>query len=255
MTPLPRLFLQLLQALVLLLAGGCIGAASALAAEPPGAAVQTAAPNGDWMSYRDAYRAMIRFEKYGKPKQLIQSHFRVVPKEEGVSLDGVRLTLTGPSGSLNLLLDAAGRAVFPFLKSAFDENARLQLNRSGDRYTMQQAVSIIPRADGIYDVADLQAACEQTLAYLRDIGKPGMQGRKCIGVRFAYPRQGDDPQVSLRGGEHKDGPLQIEEAPAFTGDAAPLFKTVTYRFAQRPEKSQGQIHTQQRPVAITAVFD
>jgi len=255
MNPIRRLFPQLLRPLALLLAGGCVVAADVPAAEPAGAALQAAAPNGDWMSYRDAYRTMIRFEKHGKPKQLIQSHFRIVPKEDGVSLDGVRLTLTGPSGSLNLMLDAAGRAVFPFLKSAFDENARLQLNRSGDRYTMQQAVSIIPRADGIYDVADLQTACEQTLAYLRDIGKPGMQGRKCAGVRFAYPRQADDPQVSLRGGEHRDAMLPTEEAPAFAGDAAPLFKTATYRFAQRPEKSQGQIHTQQRPVAITAVFD
>ena len=31
------------------------------------------APDGDWVSYRDAYRAMVVFEKYGRPKHLIQN--------------------------------------------------------------------------------------------------------------------------------------------------------------------------------------
>lgn len=254
-----RLLLHLLQRLVLLAAvaiGVGIGAAAdARATEGAAGSTVGATPNADWMSYRDAYRAMIRFEKYGKPKQLIQSHFRVVPKEEGASLDGVRLTLASASGSLNLLLDGAGRAVFPFLKSAFDENARLQLNRSGNRYAMQQSVSIIPRADGIYEVADLQAACEQALTYLRDIGRPGMQDRKCVGVRFTYPRHADDPSVSVRGSEHRNALLPVEDAPAFTGDAGPVFRTVTYRFPLRADKGQGQVHTQQRPVVITAVFE
>jgi hypothetical protein len=218
-------------------------------------ASREAMPDADWMSYRDAYRVMIRFEKYGKPKQLIQSHFRVVPKEESASLDGVRLTLASPSGSLNLLLDGAGRAAFPFLKSAFDDNARLQLNRSGNRYAMHQAVSIVPRADGIYEAADLQAACEQALAFLRDIGRPGMQDRKCAGVRFAYPRQSEDPAVSLRGADHGNPVLAVEEAPAFAGDAGPVFRTVTYRFMPRADKGSTQVHTRQRPIAITPVFD
>lgn len=254
-----RLLLHLLRHLAPLAAvaiGVGIGAAAdARAANGTAGDTAGATPNADWMSYRDAYRIMIRFEKYGKPKQLIQSHFRVVPKEEGATLDGVRLTLASPSGSLNLLLDGAGRAVFPFLKSAFDDNARLQLNRSGNRYAMQQAISITPRADGIYEAAELHAACEQALTFLRDIGRPGMRDKKCVGVRFVYPRQAEDPAVSVRGVDPGHAMLPVEDAPAFAGDAGPVFKTVTYRFMPRTDKVQGQVHAQQRPLAITAEFE
>ncbi|MDB5755009.1 MAG: hypothetical protein JWR56_1437, partial [Massilia sp.] len=66
------------------------------------------APDGEWVSYRDAYRAMVVFEKYGKPKHLIQNHYQVMPREKGVPAEGLRLTLQGKTMQLNLPLDAAG---------------------------------------------------------------------------------------------------------------------------------------------------
>jgi hypothetical protein len=36
---------------------------------------------GDAVSYRDAYRAMVVFEKYGGPKNLLVSQLQVLPKE------------------------------------------------------------------------------------------------------------------------------------------------------------------------------
>lgn len=207
------------------------------------------AQDGEWMGYRDAYRQMIRFEKYGKPKHLIQHHFQVTPKEKGSTLEGVRLMLAGPATQLNLPLDGTGRAVFPFLKSAYDDNARLQLNRKPGQYLMQARISIVPRADGTYEVADLRAACEQALDYLRYVGKPSMQERKCAGVRFSFARNAADPTVRLRGAST---PLPVEEGSAFPDETAMMFKTVTYRFAHSMEK--GQIVTQGTPVAIAPEF-
>lgn len=204
------------------------------------------------MSYRDAYKLMIRFEKYGKPKQLIQQHLQVVPKERNLPMSGVRLTLTGPSTDLNLPLDAAGRAVFPFLKSAYDDNARLVLNQKPGLYALRPQVSITPRADGIYEAAELRAACEQVVAYLQHVGKPSMQNSRCVGVRFAYPRTASDIVVRFRSADQVQT-LRVEEGSAFADDAVTVFRTVTYAFADWPEK--GQVMAQAAPTAIVAVFE
>ena len=74
------------------------------------------APGDAWVSYRDAYKRMVVFEKYGKPKQLLQSTLQVAPKDKSAPLDGLRLTVSGKATQLNLPLDATGRAVFPLLK-------------------------------------------------------------------------------------------------------------------------------------------
>ena len=76
--------------------------------------------HGEWLSYRDAYRAMVVFEKYGKPKHFLQNHYQVSPRDAGATLDGLRLTLNARSLQLNLPLDPAGRVVFPLLKAAYD---------------------------------------------------------------------------------------------------------------------------------------
>ena len=212
-----------------------------------GARAADEAQDGEWISYRDAYRQMIRFEKYGKPKHLVQHHLQVVPKDKGVSLEGARLTLTGPSLQLNLPLDAAGRAVFPFLKSAYDDNARIVLNRKAGQYLLQPRISLAPRADGTYELGDLRAACEQALDYLRHAGRPGMQDKACSGVRFSYPRDAS-PVVRLRGAAQT---LAVEEAAAFADAAAPLFKTVSYRFG---EADKGTLVTEAAPLAIAPEF-
>lgn len=212
-----------------------------------GARAADTVQDGEWMSYRDAYRQMIRFEKYGKPKQLIQQHLQVSPKDKGVSLDGVQLTLSGPATQLNLPLDAAGRAVFPFLKSAFDDNARLLLNRKAGGFLLQPRISITPRADGTYDVADLRGACEQALEYLRHAGKP-VQDRKCAGVRFSFARNVAEPVVKLRGAS---APLPVEDGSAFPDETGNTFRTITYRFT---EGEKGTLTTQGTPVAIVPDF-
>jgi hypothetical protein len=232
-----------------------LAALPVLAAGPAAAQAggEAAAQDDDWVSYRDAYRQMIRFDKYGKPKHLIQQHYQVAPKDKSMSMDGVRLTLAGPSTRLNMALDGVGRATFPLLKSAYDDNARLVLNRKAGSYTMQPRISIVPRADGVYEAADLQAACEQALNYLRYIGRASMQDRKCIGVRFSYAQGTAESLVRFRSADQVQKEIAMVEGSAFPDDAAPLLRAATYRFSEWPEK--GQVVTQSAPVAIAPVFD
>jgi hypothetical protein len=209
------------------------------------------APDGEWVSYRDAYRAMVVFDKYGKPKHLIQNHYQVMPREKGVSTDGLRLTLQGKSVQLSLPLDAAGRAVFPLLKVAYDENAALVLNRKLSQFVLRPRVSLVVRPDGVYEAAELRAACEQALGYAR-YADASARGKQCAGVRFGFAAKGMAPVVRLRNSELV-GALPVVEGPIFADDPDDGFRTVLYRFADT--QPRGQVVTQDAPLAIAPVFE
>jgi hypothetical protein len=185
-----------------------LAACALLAAAPAGAQARADA----WVSYRDAYRAMVRFEKYGGPKSLLLNQLQVLPATRGALGDGAQLTLAGRTTQLNLPLDPLGRTVFPLQKAAYDENAVLSLNRKGVPFTVQPQVSIAPRADGQYDAAELRAACGQALAYLRWIDA-SQGGHACAGVRFVFAKKGeagvrlraDGSERTLPGSELDDG--------------------------------------------------
>ena len=219
----------------------------ALALLPAFAGAQEA---GDWIAYRDAYRHMIWFEKYGKPKQLLQNHLRLRPRDAGVSTDGLRLTLHGKGAQLALPLDALGRAVFPFSRAAYDDNAELAWNRKPGQITSIAWVSIVTRPDGVYAAADLRAACEQLLAYLRSTG--GANGKRCAGVQFSYART-EAAQVRYQGGDGAPVPLAAQEGPAFPGDAVVGFRVFAYRFSAHPDA--GQVFTSATPLAIAALLE
>nr|WP_315401055.1 hypothetical protein [uncultured Duganella sp.] len=204
----------------------------------------------DWISYRDAYRQMIWFEKYGKPKQFLQNHLRVRPRDAAASTDGLRLTLNAKGARLDLPLDALGRAVFPFSKAAYDDNAELELNRKAGQFAFGPWVSIVTRADGVYPVADLLAACEQLAAYLRHAGAPG--GKSCAGVQFSYAK-GDAAQVRVARGAGATLALAGADGPAFPGDAAAGFRVFVYRFAVFADGVQ--VVTSSTPLAIAALLE
>lgn len=210
-----------------------------------------AAGDGDWASYRDAYRAMLWFEKYSKPKNFLQNHLQVMPSEKGAATDGLRLSLNGKTTQLNLPLDALGRAVFPLLKSAYDDNAVLRINGKSSQYKMVPRVSIVARADGVYEVADLRAACEQALGVERYLKGPAANGKACAGVRFVFARKGDAVVRLRQGGS--EAVLPAVEGAAFEGDMNDAFKTVTYRFAATP--ANAQVISQNAPLAVAAVFE
>jgi hypothetical protein len=214
-------------------------------------AVTAQVPEGEWMSYRDAYRSMVVFEKYGKPKSLIQNHFQVMARDKTVAMDGLQLSLNGKTTQLNLPLDATGRTVFPLLKAAYDDNAALILNRKGGQYAFRSRVSIVVRPDGIYDLAELRAACEQALNFQRTVDSTA-KSRRCVGVRFAFARRGGEVIVKLRKSE-AEAVLPVLEGAAFQDDPHEGFRIVNVRFVESPDK--GQVVTQNAPLSIAALVE
>jgi hypothetical protein len=200
---------------------------------------------GDWVSYRDAYRAMVVFEKYGGAKNLIQNQLQIAPRD---GAEPAQVTLSGRATQLNLSLDALGRTVLPLLKSAYDENAALVLGRGG-QFLVRPRVSIALRADGIYDSAELRAACEQALGFARYADR-SFGSRQCAAVRFVFAKKGEAPVRARRGaGEQL---LPVVQGAAFQGDADASFPTVTYRFN---EAERAQLVTSKAPLAIVPVFE
>lgn len=213
-----------------------------LAAGPAASTGASELRDGEWVSYRDAYRAMVVFEKYGGPKNFLQSQLQVLPRERGAGLDGLELTLAGKSTELHLALDPLGRTRLPLQKAAYDDNAALVLNRKGVPFTVRPQVSIVPRPDGVYDSADLRAACVQALDFARHVDA-SKRGRQCAGARFVFLRKGEGG-VRLRreGGVEQALPLQ---------DAADGVQGVVYRFGTE----RAQVVTVNAPLAILPVFE
>jgi hypothetical protein len=174
-----------------------------------------------------------------------------MPREKGVPTDGLRLTLQGKSMQLNLPLDPAGRTVFPLLKAAYDENAALMLNRKLSQFVLRPRVSVAIRPDGVYEAAELRAACEQALQYAR-YADPSARGKQCAGVRFGFAAKGMAPVVRLRNSELV-GALPVADGAIWPDDPDDGFRTVLYRFADM--QPRGQVVTQDAPLAIAPVFE
>ncbi|KQV28656.1 hypothetical protein ASC93_28415 [Massilia sp. Root335] len=221
-----------------------------LAAVIPTAA-HAQAQAGEWVSYRDAYRAMVQFEKYGGPKNLLQSQLQVQSRDHAGLGDGAQLTLTGRVTQLNLPLDALGRTVFPLQKAAYDENAALVLNRKGMPFVLRPQVTIAPRADGEYDAAILRTACAQALGFVRYVDA-SQRARQCTGVRFVFPKK-ESAGARLRHADGAEQALPVTAGAAFTGDPDEGFPIVTWRFGAGAERAQ--LITYNAPLAIVPIFE
>jgi hypothetical protein len=240
----PRpLVLSLALQLMLLLTAGAMDAARAQARAGMGTGA------GAWASYRDAYRAMVVFEKYGGPKNLLQSELEVQRSERGAAAgagEGLQLVLSGKATQLVLPL---GRTVFPLQKAAYDENAALVLSRKGVDFALRPRVTIAPRPDGLYEVAELREACAQALGFARWVD--ASQGaRQCAGVRFVYPRK-TDVGARLRRADGSELPLAVTNGAAFAGDLDDDFPVVNLRFSAE----RGQVMAYHAPLAIVPVFE
>ena len=205
----------------------------------------------DWVSYRDAYRAMVVFEKYGGPKQQLQHHLQVVPLEKGVALEGMQLTLAGKANQVNLALDPLGRTAFPLLKAAYDENAALYLSRKIGAFSVRPRVSLVPQADGVYDAAQLRAGCEQALGFARH-ADASQRSLQCGGVRFVFARRAGEIAVRLHRLDGADQALAPVNGAAFPGDADEGFPTVVYRFGGA---ERAQVISANVPLAIVPLFE
>jgi hypothetical protein len=203
------------------------------------------AHDGDAVSYRDAYRAMVQFDKYGGPKNLLVSQLQVLPRERGALAEGLQLLLSGRSTQVSLPLDPLGRTVFPLQKAAYDENAALSLSRRGQGFVLRPQVSIAVRPDGVYDVAELRAGCAQALGFARYIDA-SQRSRQCAGVRFVFPRRAE-------GGARLRRPDNAEQVLAPAVGEPDDFPVVIYRFPAGAER--GQVATFNAPLAILPLFE
>lgn len=203
---------------------------------------------GDWVSYRDAYRVMVVFEKYGGAKNLIQSELQVLARDTPFDMPQ-QLTLNGKNTHLSLPLDATGRTVFPLLKAAYDDNAVLALSQKDAQFALRPRVTIQVRPDSTYETSELRAACEQALGFAHYIKAP-LNGRQCVGVRFVFDRKASGTLARVRRQDGASGTLPVMESQAF--DSGNVLPTVTYRFngAER-----GQVLTSTAPLAIAPMFE
>ena len=206
---------------------------------------------GEWVSYRDAYRAMVVFEKYGGQKNFLQSQLQVAPQERGASLEGVQLTLAGKTNQVNLPLDPLGRTAFPLLKGAYDENVALLLSRKIGSFHVRPRVSIALQPDGVYEDGELRAACEQALGFAR-YRDGSLRTRQCSGVRIVFAKRVAEVGVRLHRPDGSDAMLAVTPGVAFPGDADDGFPTALYRFAGN---ERVQLVTSYPPLAIVPLFE
>jgi hypothetical protein len=206
--------------------------------------------SGEWVSYRDAYRAMVVFEKYGGPKTYLQSQLQVAPQDKAAPFDTLQLTLAGKTNQVNLPLDPLGRTAFPLLKAAYDENVALVLSRR-IAFTVRPRISIALQADGVYEDAELRTACEQALGFAR-YGDGSLRHRQCGGVRFVFAKRAGEAGVRLLRADGSDVALAVAGGVAFQGDLDETFPTVLYRFGGA---ERAQLITAHPPLAIVPLFD
>jgi hypothetical protein len=205
--------------------------------------------DGEWVSYRDVYRTMVVFDKYGGAKNRLQAQLQVTSREPG-SAPAVQLTLSGKSMQLNLPLDPTGRTTLPLLKAAYDENAVLMLGSRGGQFVVQPRVSIALRADGIYDTSELRVACEEAAGFARYADR-SFGHKQCVAVRFVFAKKGEAPVQARRAGGARTA-LPVSEDVAFPGDADATFPVVVYRLAGA---EQVQLITSKAPLAIVPLFE
>ena len=113
--------------------------------------------------------------------------------------------------------------------------------------------AIVVRPDGVYESSDLREACEQMLSYQNYLDASVLRGRKCVGVRFVYPKKHANSVVEFRQADRTVKALPMSDGVAIWGQENENFTIMTYLFSAWPEK--GQIISRSAPIAISAQFD
>lgn len=160
---------------------------------------------------------------------------QVRPLEKNASLEGLTIELAGAHTSMLLPVDALGRVTVPLLKKPYQDDAVLRLNRGKGLYYFSGGFSVREREDGLYQLADLRAACEQMLSAQRELGyRIRLIGKRCVGVRFVYPLLEAASPVSLQATVAAPLVLPLAEGQPFEGAGMGTYKIAVYRFADWP---------------------
>ncbi len=226
----------------------------AAATEPEARVVIVGERDAEWASYRYAYKAAALFAPLVRTRPLIQAHMQVRPINKDASLEGLEIRIAGARTNLVVPVDAIGRATLPMLKEAYQDDAVLRLNRAKGLYYFSGRYSVRERDDGVYQLGDLRAACEQLIDAQRAAGyRIRLFGKRCVGVRFVYPLTESESAVQLQAGADAARTLPLEEGQPFEGRGMGTYKVATYRFANWP--AAGQLRALRRPLAIGTVYE
>ena len=210
--------------------------------------------DAEWSSYRRAYGASAFFERFTRTRPLIQAQMQVRPVAPDAPLSGLNLSLVGAKTRLEIPVDAMGLADVPQLKAAYDEDAVLRLNRPRGLYWFAGRYTIRQRADGVYDAALLRDACEQLIDAQRASGYRGrLFFKKCVGIKFVYPRGDAAAAVDFKGADGQVEVLGPVEAHPFEDDSMGLYSVVVYRFADLPRA--GRLVPRTAPMAIGTMYE
>jgi hypothetical protein len=210
--------------------------------------------DAEWGSYRHAYKAAAYFATFTRSRPLIQAHMQIRPLRKDLPMEGITIHLAGEHTDMMLPVDALGRATLPMLKEPYQEDAVLRLNRGKGNYYFSGRYSVRERDDGVYKLADLRAACDQLLSAQRDSGyRVRLMGKRCVGVRFAYPAAESASPVTLQAAGGTPAVLALADGQPFEGQSMGTYKIAVYRFADWP--ADGQLTASRRPLAIGTVYE
>lgn len=245
----------------LLLLFAALMPAAALAADPAPAPAGsgptvtiTAQRDAEWGSYRHAYKAASSFLVHTGTRPLIQAHMQIRPREPGLRLEGMQVQLASETMKLDLQVDGIGRVTIPMLKTAYDEDAVLRLNRQAGYYRFSGRFSLKEREDGVYGAELLRAGCEQVLSAQRASGSLfRLIGKKCVGVKFVYPLADKEAAVEFRAAGGKATAIATTEAEPFESGRVGPYQVAVYQFGAWPV--QGEIVAARRPLMITTLIE
>lgn len=210
--------------------------------------------DSEWASYRHAYKTAAFFATFTRSRPLIQAQMQIRPLSPEAPLDGLKLHLAGDTTSVDIDVDGIGRADIPLSKAAYDEDAVLRLNRQKGAYYFSGRYSIREHADGVYQLAELRAACEQLISAQRASGyRLRLIGKSCAGVKFSYPAGDDAAVVEVRGEDGTLLPVGVSDGHPFEDNSMGTYKVAVLRFADLPQ--QGSVLTRARPLAIGTVYE
>lgn len=214
----------------------------------------TAERDPEWASYRRAYKSAASIAPFLRDRPLIQAHMQIRPLAPTAGLEGLRVHLAGAHTQADIPVDALGRLALPMDKQAYKDDAVLSLNRQKGLYYFSGRFSIRERADGVYPVADLRAACEQLIDAQRDAGYSLRLFRKrCAAAKLVYPLAGAAPDVVLRLADGRETPLPVAADFPFEDGSMGQYRVVKVSFAAMPAGATVLARTQ--PLGIGTGYE
>lgn len=205
----------------------------------------------EWISYRSAYKLMLQFEKYGKPKHLLQSHLQLA-NAQGQTLLDTQINLIAKTSQIGLQIDPLGRVKLPLIKTAYDENAELRLAGPVSGLQMRLSLALNVAYDGHFDANQLKLACEQALNFYMSVGDKRAQQKRCLAIILVYPGNVKMTAPMLKNEQNQTSYLT---APDLNYAEPGLKGQISYWIKLSQLSDKAQIISQQAPFAVLPVIE